>query len=1198
MRHVPTSLYIDTELFKRNGLRFDTSAFRALRDTFAQGGLRLLVPAIFERELLRHFAKEADKVAAAVVSAHGKYPANRLSIAELPSQEDLTKRCFEEINQQWNLFKGHFVVENLPIAGSLEDVVDWYFDVQPPFSAGSKSKEFPDAFILSALDLYHKNHHANIAVVSNDGDFCKACASRRFISHFSELEQYIDAFKPELSGHERFPGDIDFTRPITTEDLTELKTILARGNEVTAIELERVMQLLERKGSNYDYFFQNADATVWLEPLSKRGFFFNPPKAELSTEGHYIAPQWPPIDYLTRIFDSAPLAVMDIVLELPKTNNVWVLEGILKIVLKANSASAVHKCAEFIMSFIENCRWEHELIISLLNKQYIFDPLLAEFTPALLLKIVEFRTDPREHEKRAWHKENPEAWGASLEPIPRFDTWEYEQILENGVLPLAAQEPYQVSRILIDAVGSMIRLGMHIEEMEAGRDQDYSEIWCRRLDKPDRDYRDAKETLVHTLTHVCEQVYEKTPESLDALDQALRNQRWKVFKRLRQFLYSSHPNDQTLPWIREEILGHDGYSKWEHDYEFQLMLRRASEYFGPRLLSDEEQNEVFDAILAGPSNIDFREWIGDQYSEDLFQRRKRHFHLMQLRPFAALLRGDIRDYYNELKGEPQAETITDDSYAPFGTATSGTVSYQSPKSIADLERLSDEELLIYLNEWDEEYSDTENGLVEINIRALAGVFQSFFKDRIALDSLRLNFWIANYHRLARPIYVRALLKAMTDLVKEKDFVNLDQWIKYCGWVLSHQDTVPINNGPEPNERSRDHPDWRGSRRAVVDFIDACTMREADAPISARQGLAGLLRKACCQFNWRLDHNRPVLLKHEDPSTEALNNTRTRALEALINFGFWVRRRRPKDPVSEVTEIIGNRIAKQIEIPLTRPEHALLGMHFGNISTLDWGWAAQQRGIFFPQSNPAIWRDAFGSYIRFNRPEKMTFEILRDDFLYALNHLCILDTESENRANLIDRLGQHLFSYYLWGVYPLTGDESLLELFYYKTNEDRKKWGQLFDHIGRSLRNSGGLLASSLASRIVTFFDWRLEVGESLELQEFGSWLGAECLEAEWRLASFSKTLDLGLGKTRRLSIQMNDLRNLLPDHPALVVECFAKLTDALNQTSQIYISAREANPILEIGLNSEDDQVRGNAERALENLLRQGRFDFLEIKRD
>ncbi|HCF93939.1 MAG TPA: hypothetical protein DEW46_02660 [Verrucomicrobia bacterium] len=1195
MRHVPTSLYIDTEVFKRQRLRFDTKAFTALTDTFAKGGLRLLVPTIMERELLRHFSREAEKAAKAVTNAHKAYPVNNLALFELPSQEELITKCIEEMNGQWSTFKEHFVVENLPIAGNLEDVVDWYFEIRPPFSE-KKPKEFPDAFILSALDQHHKQHHTNIAVVGFDGDFRQACEGRRYILYFPDLDKYIEAFQPELSGKERLPGDVDLTKPITTEDLTELKAILARGNQVTPIEIKRVMQLLESKGSNYDYFFQKAGDAVWLDPLSERGYFLNPPNAEQTTEGHYIVPWWPPLEYLIRIFEAAPAEVMGIISELPNTDNFRVLEGILKIVLKADSADALLRFSRFITAFIDNCRWGHELIISFLKKPFIWNAQLSEVSPVLLLKIVEFRRDPREQEKQSRRKDNPEAWNTSLEPNPRFDQWAYQQILEKGVRHLAEHVPYQVARILIDAVASMIRLGMHPEDYEKGSDQDYSEIWCRRLDNSDHNDQEPKETLVKTLTYACERIYDKAPESIDALDQALRNHRWKVFKRLRQHLYASHPNNQTLPWIREQILEHDDYSKWEHHFEFQLMIRKASEHFGRRLLSDDEKTSIFEAILSGPSEEKYRIMRGEDYSEHDFTQRKRHFHRRQLRPFLPLLEGDEKSYFDDLEAESLGPPINDDSYPPNSGIKSGWGSQKSPKSLEELERFQDEELLMFLNQWNKRHRDQENWLVEINIPALANVFQSLFKDKIVPDDKRLAFWLKKRDSIARPVYVVAMLKAMLELVKEKNFDKLDQWLEFCAWVLSHPDTARVEGHPEPRDESGDHPDWGSSRRAVVDFIDACVNKDTDAPITARDGLAALLRQACGQSDWRLDHDHPVILNRDDPITEAINNTRSRALESLVNFGFWVHRQLPEDQLPEVTDILAERLADDAEIPLTRPEQALLGMHFGNLCTLNRDWAAQQREINFPQANEAVWRDAFGSYIRFNPPFKLTFEILRGEFEYAIENLNILTTEKGDGKELVDRLGQHLFTYYLWEVYPLTGDESLLERFYDKTKDDRKRWGQLFDHVGRSLRNSGRHLDKTLTDRIISFFEWRFEAAVPLELQEFTFWLEAECLGSDWRLQSYSKILDLVRGKDVGLSHEVSSLNKLLPNHLALVVECFAKITDTQDQDTQMYISADEAKPILKAGLTAEDPLVRENAERARENLLRLGRFDYLDVE--
>ena len=74
------------------------------------------------------------------------------------------------------------------------------------------------------------------------------------------------------------------------------------------------------------------------------------------------------------------------------------------------------------------------------------------------------------------------------------------------------------------------------------------------------------------------------------------------------------------------------------------------------------------------------------------------------------------------------------------------------------------------------------------------------------------------------------------------------------------------------------------------------------------------------------------------------------------------------------------------------------------------------------------------------------------------------------------------------------------------------------------------------------------------------------------------------------------LGKMLTDHPAKVVECFAKITDGLgNDMIFTDIDSDSAKPILRAGLNSSDESVRNNAERARENLLRGGRFDFLDM---
>ena len=965
--------------------------------------------------------------------------------------------------------------------------------------------------------------------------------------------------------------------------------------------IEKVLALVKAE-TDRQYFFSKLKNPLWVEPLRNRGYFNYPPSLKELPDGNVQYPNWPELSYLVAITEEAPEKVVEIVLSLQKTNNPRVYDQILAIALKLDgpmSAKLVPKLIEYIE--LDNPVFAHrypELLHRWAEQGNIAEAL------EMAKPLIAFRGDPRAQAKQNRRKTNPNSLDTILEPTPGFPQWEYQQILDKGVRPLAECEPYQVCRILTEAVARMIRLGMYQEEFDQGSDQDYSEIWCPRLASSDANYQESKSTLVHTLLYACERVFEHAPDSIDDLDQLLKGQRWKVFERLRQQLYASHPSDETLDWIRNEIIGYSDYAEREYHYELQLMIRQACEHFGLELLKDDEQKNIVADILSGPSREFFREQEREDFSEGDFQRRQRYLHRMQLRPFSAVLSGNVRKYFDELEAEETAEVINDDSYLRFSGVTASIVSYQSPKSAEDLEDLSDDELLTFLNDWNKpQHRDEGNRLVQINVAQLADVFQSLFREKIAPNGERLSFWLTNHDQIARPIYIASMLKAMTVIVKEGHFDNLHIWISFCEWVLSHPDRARVEGQPEPRDDSHDRPDWGSSRRNAIDFIDACISQELETPISARHAIAGLLRQACCHFDRGLDHDSPLLPYSGDAITEAINNTRSRALESLVKFCFWVRRELPEDQLQELAEILDKRIAADAEIPLTKPEHALLGMHFTNLCILDQSLASRQRNGLFPQENLPVWRDAFSSYTRVNNPNKVAFQVLQSEYEFAVEHLSILKSEDfvdkddwhPTPDDCIDKLGRHLFVYYLWEVYPLSGENSLLERFYERTSDDRGRWGQLFRYVGRSLRSSGTRLSEAEIDRVVGFFDWRLKVAESQELQEFAFWLEAECLSSKWRLQTFLKILDLGGAKDADLSIQLRALSDLIPNHLGLVVQCFAKVTQTMDQDTQIYVLADEAKPILKAGLTSEDPEVRKKAEDARENLLRVGRFDFLSL---
>ncbi len=958
-----------------------------------------------------------------------------------------------------------------------------------------------------------------------------------------------------------------------------------------------------KKETDRQYFFSRLKNPLWIQPLKDRGYFQLPPGVKHLPDGSIQFPFWPEFSYLVQVFDSEPEKVLGILEQLPDTDNPRILEEIIDVVLKADSPEVIHRFANKIMAFVDNA-WVniwmgHDNIIELLKKPYLFEKPLEGFASSLLSKVVEFRPDPQSEDKQTWRRESQDVM-TLLEPVPRFSRWEYQEILNNGVWPLAEKEPYQVALILIENVANMIPLTMHQEDIDKGKDEDISEAWCQRLDAADHDYEDSRATLVRTLTFACEKVYEKSPESVSDLDKVLCNQRWKVFKRLRQHLYALYPNEQTKPWIRELILKHKDYARWEHHYEFQRMIRCTCKHFGEELLTEEDRTQIFDSIRSGPSKTSFREWVGEQFTEDLFRQRERHFHRMQFNPFVSVLFGEYETYFQKLEVEAE-EQISDETYSPIKFQV-GRGSSRSPRSCEYLTNLTDEKLLSYINEWQEEHTDKDNWLVDINIESLAKEFQSVFRDSIIPDTDRLRFWMENREGIERPIYVCAMVGAIQERVKAKDFDKLNEWLPFCEWVLLHPDQEH-EEGYRRGDGSRENLCWRSSRRAVGDFVETCLKSDVDVPITARDPLAKLLEMLCTQFDWRLDRNNPILLNQDDQLTEAINNTRSRALGSLVSFGFWLRRHDPKADISTITTILEKRFSSETDYPLSLPEYAILGSRYGNIFSLNETWATEHKSQFFSQDKLRAWLDAFKNFLCFHHSFKPTFEILRDDFDFALEHLQSLrdkDSPINHVDNPVDTLGQHLFIYYLWEAYPLTGEKSLLERYYRKTDDDQVRWTNLFGHVGEMLQNSEKHLDHTLKERCIQFFDWRFEVGNPTELREFTHWLDAQCLDAGWRLEAYSKILDICISKNvkpfrEHEALRFKPLFRMLNNHTAKVVECFAKLTDCALEHDIYFLEAGEAKTILKAGLESNDENIRENAKRARENLLRHGRFDFLDV---
>lgn len=636
--------------------------------------------------------------------------------------------------------------------------------------------------------------------------------------------------------------------------------------------------------------------------------------------------------------------------------------------------------------------------------------------------LIFFRPDPQQKEKVARRNKDPNDWMTSLEPRPLFQDWEYAAILKRGVRPLAQTAPLPTASLLIEAATQMIAL-------ETGRDPDAhdvarydaSEVWSPRLDGPTRPYSNSNDELIRTLAFACEQVYVRGDTSdIAQLDRQLRSAKWYLFDRVRYHLYAIHL-DRAEEWIREEILNYGRYAEDTYGFEFQRMVRIAAEHFGEKLISTTDMQHVLRTIETAPDKEDYRQFMAEQFTEEGYRRRQDYFQLRQLRPFASLLVGKHAERYGVLVAA--GRELTDEDFIRYGVSESKTGVSRSPKGVHELAGLSDDELVAFLNDWEEVGRDPEQWWVEIDFSGLATAFRQLIIDNPA----RFLQWKDRWRTLQRPIFVRYALEAAGKRIPEHT-AELPVWLDVADWAMSRTDSEREGES-KPSEVSREQPNWDSTRRQVVDLIAVSISKETNVSLEWRTRIFALLAAACVAPDYYLDGDRAIVTPREY-LTDAINTTRGRALENLIRYGYWVRRNAAELDVADVFRILASRLANRPALAIA--EHALLGASFHQLYDLSASGASDAAPKVFPQERGDKWASAFAAYLKFNDAHPFVFDMFRPQLEFALENLHLLHEEANPRNDSIANLGQHLLTYFMLDLIDLDSADSLLRRFYVKT----------------------------------------------------------------------------------------------------------------------------------------------------------------------
>jgi hypothetical protein len=203
------AVFLDTEAYDHQKLRFDHPALRKLRELGGAGFLHIVSTDAVVGEVRRHISETLNNAAIALARFQGHAGVVQTSAAEEigPLFKPVDHARLLALGQAvWDGFVKDAKVEVVSAAtvhGA--NLLDLYFARQPPFSDKKKS-EFPDAISLLSLEQWCRSKNSPLYLVGNDPDIKAWCESRRGVTatagNVAGRNIVREALKPAAAGRD------------------------------------------------------------------------------------------------------------------------------------------------------------------------------------------------------------------------------------------------------------------------------------------------------------------------------------------------------------------------------------------------------------------------------------------------------------------------------------------------------------------------------------------------------------------------------------------------------------------------------------------------------------------------------------------------------------------------------------------------------------------------------------------------------------------------------------------------------------------------------------------------------------------------------------------------------------------------------------------------------------------------------------
>ncbi|MEP0884653.1 hypothetical protein NDI49_24190 [Trichocoleus sp. ST-U3] len=1022
----------------------------------------------------------------------------------------------------------------------------------------------------------------------DSGQVDTACDEQKLRQQFELFESFLGALAQSF---------------YTTTD--ELDEILKEANPQ---QIDKAVTLLIHPQQRY-YFFNRLENPKWIAPLKKKGFFKNPPQAiPDSSESTVSFPAWAESIYLARMAKHDPKAVLEIA-KSTETDNPKIHTDFVEAALQMSPEEAV-KMVTKVKTWIESPYSSFALLTDKVGALILHfangGPVkkALELARSLLAVMPDPSTQNGEANEDRVYRPRPK-------PRTHFDSrpynWGYEQILKKYVPELVTVAGESALKMLGHRLNDAIKFSQHPGEREEQQEDfpiwdDGSTYWRLAIEEHPRngDPYEVKELLAIAVRDAAEQIVESDPAKMRSLVLMLEKWHWRVFYRIALYLIRKYPDtDRAL--LTERLVDQKRFSNSSRheDYEYVFL---AKDYFGD--LPKEEQEKILDWI-ENP-NFDL------SWSEDQERRAQwvKNWQLNKLTPIKDSLPAKWQQRYQQLVKE--CGTNVDIPDIVFGGVSGVRIlGIESPKTDAELASMSIEKLVSFLRTWQPPSSKDpfKPG------PSIAGVGLTLSKlaeqspERFALEAKQFQ---GLHPRYAHGV-LRGLRNALANSKGQEGILREFSWLsvlKLCHWLV--EESIKIRERATTN--SDRELNWSEARRAVADLLGVGLTIDSDTgiPFNLRSKVWNTLKPLTQDPDPTPERETRYGGSNMNPSELSINTVRGEAIHTVVRYALWIRRHfeqtadgakallRSFDEMPEVRQVLDTHLNPDQEPSLAI--RSIYGRWFPWLILLDPNWTTQNVAKIFPEDETLsdLRIAAWESYIIFCSVYDNVFEVLHEEYSYAVEQINATENEKRTQRDPAHYLAQHLMTLYWRGKLSLEQPNGSLTRFFELAPDELR--GDSLEFIGRSLRNTNEEIDLQILNQLQILWEQRLDtarkatsaISHASELAAFGWWFVSGKFDDSWAIAQLKEVLEL-VGKIEPEHLVVKRLAVLANVMPAPAVELLRLLLEGDNRTWRIYGWPDEARTILTTALQGGNDQTRQIAIAVINHLGEQGYLEFREL---